>query len=643
MVMQTLRGSTFGGFLKYILLGLIGLSVVGLVLMDVTGLVRKGVGRSDIAIVGSRPISLQNFDHTARMQLSRFQMTPQQAYQQGILEEILGIEIRATQALVEAENLGILIDRKHIQKKIADIVTPMHEEGQTLQQTLEQILRSKGIRERDFVENINREMVTDLLQGPLKTGFDKSTEEIALDLFLFQNQVRSLELIVLPDSDMKEIEQLKPEQLQKLYESQKDVKFKIPELRALEYAYIDEDKLSEQIKVTDEDLHKNYEENKANFSIGERRVLEQGVAKTQEDADQIIAAIKKGGKLEEVVHKIAGKDAMYVPPAPFEEGTLLPEMQKSMEKSVKGDVIGPLKTAMGFHVFIIQDVLPPSTRSFDEVKEGIKSELKNDALADRIYELSSSYDDLLAAETNFTEISKEIPLKVVSLPLLSSSGLDREGKDVFSSDEKDKQDKDIILENGFTLLADETSRVIELPSGRFAAIKVNDIQKESYKSLDEVKGVITDQFARDQQRAANQKRIDTYLDTLKSKKKTLIDLAKETGKELKVIENVALQGPPPEPLTEGTKPVIFQAVVGEYVSLPLENATAIAVNKSYKLPQITDEMKAQIEQIRSEIGKETKDEVFAFYIQALSLKYQAQINSQLLAHVYGASAQDNEN
>jgi len=81
MVMRSLRDGASGGFMKYILFGILGMSVGGLVVMDVRGVLGGGgVGASDVAKVENHTINIRDFDRTLRRSLSRYRTTPEQAY-----------------------------------------------------------------------------------------------------------------------------------------------------------------------------------------------------------------------------------------------------------------------------------------------------------------------------------------------------------------------------------------------------------------------------------------------------------------------------------------------------------------------------------------------------------------------------------
>ena len=645
MVMHSLREGAFGGFMKYILMSLLALSVLGLVFMDVGNVLKNNVGSTDVARVGSYNISYKKFDKIARLTLSRYNMTPQQAYEQNFLTDILTNEIRATYMLLEAKALGIKISKKNMQKKIAELVNPSRQEGQTLQQTLDLILRSQGIRENEFVDNIYREMVADLITQSVQAGFDKSTpESMAKDMFLFQNQTRDLEFVAFEEDEIKDVQKPDEERLKSLYDAYKNSKYKIPELRKFDIAYIDDTKIKDKIDISEEKISKTYDENIDEYKVSEQRVLEQAIAKTKDAAEQIFKlATDKGLSIEKAAKKVMGKKALYVPPSPFREDTLMEVIRQPVMDAAKGDIIGPFKSPIGFHIIKVKEIIPPGTKSYDQVKDSIRKDLLEAEISDRVYDLSTEFDDMLAGGASFDEVNNEIPLNIISLPAMSSTGLDKDQKnDVFEKSSlktasQDKKDKPVILEEGFALQDAEISRVIEMPSGRFAAIFAKEVIEPSFKPFEEVKREIADQFIKDQQRAKNQEMVSAYKQELSSGKTSLAKIAKNSGKKVRKVKKLSLISEASPPLQEDHKPIIFQAKIGEYVNLPTESGMILAHITGFSLPEITKDSQPAIDKIFKVLGNESKDEVFAYYLYFLGDKYPAQINYSLLRQIYGSS------
>ncbi len=86
MVMHSLRNGAAGGFLKYILFGLLGMAMGGLVLMDSRGVMDGGVGSRDVAKIEGEVISLRDFDRSLRLQLTQYNrnITVQDAHSMGL-------------------------------------------------------------------------------------------------------------------------------------------------------------------------------------------------------------------------------------------------------------------------------------------------------------------------------------------------------------------------------------------------------------------------------------------------------------------------------------------------------------------------------------------------------------------------------
>ena len=235
--MKSMRGGKVGGFLKYVIFGLLGMAVGGLVL---SGSFSSGsVGGNDVARIEDKTITIRQFDITLRRTLTRYNMSTQQAYKIGMAEDVLSGEIRSYFMLKEAENLGIEIDKKQLAKRIAQVIAPHRQEGQTLQNALEEILRRQGMNEKDFVSGIKREVSGDIISTAIQAGFTPATDLLAKDLYAFQTQTRDVDLILFKDSEIKDIPEAETEELERLYESTKFAQYEIPEYRSVNIAIFD--------------------------------------------------------------------------------------------------------------------------------------------------------------------------------------------------------------------------------------------------------------------------------------------------------------------------------------------------------------------------------------------------------------------
>lgn len=642
MVMRVLREGAFGGFLKYVLMSLLALSVLGLVFMDVRGVLSGSVGQTDVASVGGQNISLREFDKYIRLILARRNMTPQEAYAKtSLINELLRTQVRTRFVEEESQKLGVSIGKKKIQQELIGRIKASQQDGESLQQTLERVLREQGISEEDFLRDYSREIIGDVMIELMQAGVS-SMPEISEDLFKFQNHTLDIELLVFENKEIQNIPLPDSTKIQKLYDSFKQTQFKIPELRSFEMAFIDKEKVKETIEIAHSEIEDFYKSNIENYLVPVQRVMSQVVVKEKADAEKILHLIsEKKLSLEDAKKQVMGDTGMYIPSSPFREDMLIADMQGPVMAAKDGDVVGPLQTLMGFHVLHVTDTIKKHTSKLEEVASSIKEELLSEKVSDKAYSLSDTMSDLVSGGSSLQEIGESIPITTLSIPTASRTGLDADGNDVFSKmTEEDNADKEIFLEEGFALQLGEASRFIEFPSGRLGVISLVQIQPETYKPFEQVKDKIIEDYVKDMQLAENNKRVDAIFKSLSNGSKKFEDVAEENGKKIRTHSGLSLSGPLPVPLSENNRPGIFETAPGRYVVLRTESGSVIAKVNDYHLPEIQESNQEQIYAIKDAVSTELKDEVFYYYVNALSHRYPVYLNEHLLSLAYGSKPSD---
>lgn len=642
MVMRVLREGAFGGFLKYVIMSLLALSVLGLVFMDVQGVLRGGVGGTDVARVGNQTIGLRAFDHLARMSLSRYQMSPRESYAKdpSVLMDILHGEVRSNQVLLESEVFGLSINDKKLQQELIARIKPSQQDGESLQQTLDRVLRSQGLSEGDFIESYNREVVGDVVIEAVQSGFEYSSKDLAGDLFRLQNHTREISLINFLQSDIQDVKIPDDGELLKIYEDTKAAQYKIDERRVLQVAFIDGAKLEETLDINEQSVQKYYDENIEQFFVSEQRLLEQAIVPNEDAAKKILSLVlNQKLELSEAKKKISPQEGTYVPSAPFTDDMLIADLKDGVFKAKAGDTVGPFHTLIGYHVITIKDVVKPHTKTFEDAKTEIQEELEKTELADRLVEVSESLEDILAKGTSFEEAAKTVPLIVTVFRPFTALGFDIEGKDVFDGIDKiDTADKDIILQEAKLLQEGETSRVFELPSGRFAALHLLEIIPESFKPFEDVKNDLIDQHREDQRRTKNSQRVTSARKAIGEGTKNFVDIAKEYKKEAQNIASVKLYGPIDSPLLDEHRAALFQAKIGDVFSLTYKGGILLVLVRGASIPDFSELDSEQIEKIQGQVSDELKSEVFSHYVYSIGRRHPAFINESLLSSFYGASS-----
>ena len=136
-------------------------------------------------------------------------------------------------------------------------------------------------------------------------------------------------------------------------------------------------KVEEQAGITDADLQKFYDQNKDKFKTGEQVKASHILVKSEQEAQDIQAQLKKGANFEELAkkHSVDSAGAKGGDLGWFGKGSMIPEFEKVAFSLKEGEVSGIVKTQFGYHIIKLTGKRPAGIRPFDEVKDQIKAAL----------------------------------------------------------------------------------------------------------------------------------------------------------------------------------------------------------------------------------------------------------------------------
>ena len=138
-------------------------------------------------------------------------------------------------------------------------------------------------------------------------------------------------------------------------------------------------KINTEVKFSDADLQKYYDEHKEEFKRDREIQTRQIVVKTEQEAKEIESRIAKGEDFADLARrfsvdpsaKATGGDIGYHP-----KGTLIPEYEAAAFGLTKvGQVSQPVKTQIGYHIIKLEGVKTGTYVPFPEVKDFIRQKL----------------------------------------------------------------------------------------------------------------------------------------------------------------------------------------------------------------------------------------------------------------------------
>ena len=364
MVMQAMRSGASNKIIKFVLFGMLLMATFGLVLTDVGGFFRGGVGSSDVAKVGGETISLAHFDRGLRRSLQRIGIGPTEAYKLGYVDQFLAGEMRNRIMQKAAEDHDITIPRPRIAQEVHKIVAPMAQ-GRNVDEVLKQILLGQGMSESELTDSISREMSSGLLSAATMNGFISMPDDLVHDLYLGQNEMRDVDYIVFPTNSIKDAPQPTDAQLQELYEMTKE-NYAIPEMRTLQIITVKDESLKKTLEITDEELKQSYDSNIDNYFTPQQYRIEQVVVRSEETAKKIHEAAKNGSSLEKAAGA-EGQLSAYLGKREYEDNRLPPETKDAVIAAKEGTLLDPVETSLGWNVTRVEKVVPENTRSFESI------------------------------------------------------------------------------------------------------------------------------------------------------------------------------------------------------------------------------------------------------------------------------------
>src|SRR6266702_2376342 len=146
--------------------------------------------------------------------------------------------------------------------------------------------------------------------------------------------------------------------------------------RVIVEAYLKK-KVEEQVKVSDADLQKFYDQNKDKFKAGEQLRASHILVKSEKEAQDVLAQLKGGAKFEDLAKKVSvdpagakGGDLGW-----FGKGSMIPEFEKVAFAMKEGETSGIVKTK-----FVPEKQQEVFKKVKEDLKKNAKLSIKEDVL-----------------------------------------------------------------------------------------------------------------------------------------------------------------------------------------------------------------------------------------------------------------------
>lgn len=140
--------------------------------------------------------------------------------------------------------------------------------------------------------------------------------------------------------------------------------------------------------LSDEELRKHYEENKANLLEGERVRVRHILFKEAGKAEEMARRARRGEAFDQLMVESEAAGGSTADLGLIERGAFDAEFEEAAFGAAENSIVGPVKTIYGYHVLQVLEKRPAGLPPFEEVKGKIAADLREGAQR-------NAFDDLV--------------------------------------------------------------------------------------------------------------------------------------------------------------------------------------------------------------------------------------------------------
>ena len=465
------------------------------------------------------------------------------------------------------------------------------------------MLSSQKMSSGEFVNRIKNALIMEQFQRSIIDSSFATKYDVE-SFFKIQNQQRDVAYVTV--SVQKSAEQPTDGEVAAYYQLHQD-SYQTPEQASVEYLELALEDIAKTIAVTDEKLKAFYDEQKDQYTTAERRKISHILFTVNDKIDDKTAldkAVKAKGELVSKDFAVVAAEVSEDKLTAKKGGDLglfnVGVMEKSFEEAAStlklGEVSNPVKSAFGYHLIKVTELIPGETKPFEVVKAELTKAYQKAQAETAFYETGE----------RLTEMSYENPdnLKAaadaLSLTVKKSAMFTKDKGEGIAADEK-------IRSAAFTeeVLKGNNSTPIELGTDRLVVLRLLEHKAATVRALTEVKSDIVATLLADKashQAIEKARQIKAKLQAGES----IQSLAAENKLQLKVIAGLTRNKEDvPMPLSQAifkaAKPVADKPSVF-VVELPAGEQAVVSLSK-VNVGVMTEDDKKQLELATKNIAK----------------------------------------
>mgnify|MGYP001470303272 CR=1 FL=1 len=384
-----------------------------------------------MATVGSREVTPDEFQREFGRYLQQMerqtgtQLSSTQAKALNLDREALDRMLTRLALLEKAKDAGLDISQAQLLDAVRAIPGMSDGRGGINMSALQQVLQNAQLSQQEFLEIVRGDMLREQFIRTMLGGVALPAGlEAALQRFRLERRV--IEYILIDPSRVADIKDPDDATLRKFYEENAADRYSVPEFRTVTIVQARPAEVASAIQVTEDEIKRLYDANKRTYEVPEKRVLEQIRFKTEADALAGKAKLDGGQSFEAVAQSQGYKPDDIKLGEVSKSNTTIPAEAFTIALNTPS---APLKGPFGWVIIRALSSTPGSTKTLDEVREELRERLVAERAREKLFEVTSEFEDTRGAGATLEEAAKKHNLFLTKVEM-DSKGNDRTGKPV---------------------------------------------------------------------------------------------------------------------------------------------------------------------------------------------------------------------
>ena len=338
-----------------------------------------------VATIGDQTITVNDIRQQLNQIRQRTQVPPmlEPYYEQQILQQ----QLLEKEIAYEAGRLGIQVSNDEVADRIHQIL-PAAFNGDVpiaTDQYAALVESRTQMTVTQFEDTIRKGLLQEKFQRLVTDGISVGPAELQEE-FVYRNEKVKLDYAFIKPEDLQAKIVPTDAEIKAFYEKNRS-RYQVPEKRIVRYALVDVNKIRQGIQISDDQLKAEYQKNIQDYQVPDRVHVEHilfmtvgkpdaEVAEVRKRAEDVLSQAKKGANFEDLAKKYSedpgtkdkGGDLGYIV-----RGQTVAEFEKAAFSLPKGSISDLIKTQYGFHILKIIDRETAHTKTFDEVKDSLRT------------------------------------------------------------------------------------------------------------------------------------------------------------------------------------------------------------------------------------------------------------------------------